>query len=225
MRNLTILIPAKNESESLPIVLNEIKYLECKKKVILKEDDLKTINSIKNMDVEIVLQDNYGYGDALIKGLNVTDTKYFCIFNADGSFKPTDIKELLLKLEKEGLDIVFASRYEDNAGSDDDTLVTYIGNYVFTKLGNIFFKLNISDILYTFLIGKTEKVRQLNLNEKNFNFCVELPIKAKRFGLKILSMPAYERKRIAGQKKVSAFKDGLSILICMINLFFGKKNK
>lgn len=225
MNDLSLVIPAKNESESLPLVLKELDKYNLKRRIILHKDDKTTINAIKENFKEIIFQKNKGYGDALITGITNLDTKYFCIFNADGSFKPTDIKELLLKLEKEGLDIVFASRYEDNAGSDDDTLVTYIGNYVFTKLGNIFFKLNISDILYTFLIGKTEKVRQLNLNEKNFNFCVELPIKAKRFGLKILSMPAYERKRIAGQKKVSAFKDGLSILICMINLFFGKKNK
>ena len=33
------------------------------------------------------------------------------------------------------------------AGSDDDTLITLVGNYFFSALGKILFKLNISDIL------------------------------------------------------------------------------
>jgi hypothetical protein len=33
-------------------------------------------------------------------------------------------------------------------------------------------------------------------------------------------MPSYERKRIAGKKKVNEFKDGFKILIYMIRIFF-----
>ena len=41
------------------------------------------------------------------------------------------------------LDFLFASRYDKpNGGSDDDNLTTLIGNYIFTKLGNIFFTKN-----------------------------------------------------------------------------------
>ena len=39
---------------------------------------------------------------------------------------------------------VFASRYEKDCGSEDDTIITLIGNYIFTKIGNIFFKLKIT---------------------------------------------------------------------------------
>ena len=34
----------------------------------------------------IIYQKNFGYGDALIHGINQCKTEYFCIFNADGSF-------------------------------------------------------------------------------------------------------------------------------------------
>jgi len=47
-----------------------------------------------------------------------------------------------------------------------------------------------------------------------------LPIKAKRTGYKICTSKSFERSRIAGQKKVNAFKDGLKILFSMIKLFF-----
>ena len=120
------------------------------------------------------------------------------------------------------LDFIFASRYQASSGSDDDTIITLVGNYIFTYIGKIFFKLNISDILYTFIIGKTEQANMLNLRQKDFSFCVELPIKAKKMKMKMGSINSYERKRIAGKKKVNAFKDGLLILKYMIKLFFTK---
>ena len=83
--------------------------------------------------------------------------------------------------------------------------------------------LPVTDILYTYVLGNTKKVEELKLNSKDFSFCVELPIKAKKQDLKIISTNSYERKRIGGFKKVNAFKDGLLILIQMIKLFFFKK--
>mgnify|MGYP001295396118 CR=1 FL=1 len=106
-----------------------------------------------------------------------------------------------------------------NSGSDDDTLMTKIGNYIFTKIGNIFFSVYISDILFTFLLGKTDAFKKLKLKSKDFSLCVEMPIKAKRYGMKYIDIPSYERKRIAGKKKVSPFIDGFRILLGMISLF------
>ena len=222
MNDLTLLIPAKNEPESLPSVLEELKNINCEKKVILKEDDVKTINAIKNFDVDIIYQKNYGYGDALITGINNTKTKYFCIFNADGSFNPAEINGFLKLLEINDTDFLFASRYENNSGSEDDTFITFIGNKIFSLIGKIFFKLTITDILYTFVIGKSEKAKILNLQKKDFSFCVELPIKAKKMNFSMISGNSYERKRIAGTKKVSELKDGFLILMHMIVLFFQK---
>jgi hypothetical protein len=47
-----------------------------------------------------------------------------------------------------------------------------------------------------------------------------MPIKAKRLRMNIIDTPSYERKRIAGEKKVSEFKDGLKILSYMLKSFF-----
>ena len=74
-------------------------------------------------------------------------------------------------------------------------------------------------------MGNCYKALSLNLNKKDFGLCVELPIKAKRFGYNIKDSPSYERARFAGKKKVNAFKDGFLILINMIKLFFFTKSK
>ena len=92
MSDITLVIPAKFEKHSLPKVLEELKSYNYKKMVVLQEDDIETIESIKNYDCKILYQKNKGYGDALINGINETKTEYFCIFNADGSFHRMKLK-------------------------------------------------------------------------------------------------------------------------------------
>lgn len=223
MENLTLVIPAKNEKESLPQVLDELNKYNLKIVIVLEENDKETINSLKNFDCEILYQKNKGYGDALIQGIHYVKTKFFCIFNADGSFDPIELKSMYEEISNSQNDLIFASRYEKNCSSDDDTIITYVGNFIFTKIGQIFFNLKITDILYTFVMGNTYKVQKLNLTYKDFSFCVELPIKANKNKLLITTSKANERARIGGKKKVNAFKDGFLILKSMINLFFNKR--
>ena len=220
MSDLTLIIPAKNERESLPKVLDELEIFDFKKNIILESSDELTIEAIKNYSCNIIFQDSQGYGDALRKGIETVETEYFCIFNADGSFNPKELDLMIGKLKNDNYDFIFASRYEKNCGSDDDTLITFIGNHIFTFLGKIFFKLETTDILYTFVMAKTSCAKKLELLANDFSFCVELPIKAKRANFRIGTSKSYERARIAGKKKVNAFKDGFKILFSMINLFF-----
>ena len=219
-KNLTLIIPAKKEQDSLPIVIKELDIFNFPKKVILEKQDIETIESIKNLNCDILFQTNKGYGDALINGIQNTKTKYFCIFNADGSFDPKEISGMLDKVKDDNVDFVFGSRYLKNASSDDDTFITYIGNKIFSFLGKVIFRLPINDILYTFVLGNTEKAKNLNLEQKDFSFCVELPIKAHKSKYKLISTVAHERSRIAGIKKVNAFKDGFLILTQMLKLIF-----
>tara|TARA_Y100000591_G_scaffold309838_1_gene311571 strand:- start:629 stop:1303 length:675 start_codon:yes stop_codon:yes gene_type:complete len=224
MQDLTLVIPAKFESESLPIFLNEISELGCRKLIVLEKNDMTTINSIKNFkEIEILYQKEKGYGAALREGIRETKTNFFCIINADGSMNPVILKDMMKTIKEKNLDFLFASRYEKpRGGSDDDNIITLVGNYFFTKIGNIFFSLNITDILYTFVLGKTLSFNNLNLNSKDFTLCVEFPIKAKKYGYVLGTIPSYERARIGGKKKVNAFKDGILILFKMIKLFFSK---
>ena len=220
MEHLTLIIPAKNEKESLPIVLNELKKYNLKIIIVLEKEDLDTINSIKEYDCEVLYQVNKGYGDALLQGFQNVKTNFFCIFNADGSFNPSELKNMYDHAIKGNVDFIFGSRYMSDALSEDDTIVTFIGNKIFTFIGKIFFSLPISDILYTFVLGNTQKANALQLKEKSFSFCVELPILAKKSKHKLISVPSHERVRIAGKKKVNAFKDGFLILISMIKIYF-----
>ena len=221
MNKLTLLIPAHKEAESLPLFLKELQGYNFDKLVVLQNEDEETIQSISDFnDIKIYKQKNNGYGNALKEGLNQINTEFFCIINADGSMDPKYLDEML-KLCKDR-DFVFASRYLKGGGSDDDDFVTYIGNQCFSFFGNILFRLNLSDILYTYIVGKTNSAKNLKLSYHDFRICVEIPIKVKINQFLYVSTPSKERKRIAGKKKVNALKDGFLILMA-IGAFFLKK--
>ena len=224
MKNLTLVIPAKNEEYSLPKVLNEIKYFKCKKIVVLGKSDFKTIKTLNNFDCRIIKQENSGYGNAIIEGINKTKTKYVCIFNADGSFHPKYLN-LMLKKVLLGYNFVFASRYLKQGGSEDDTLLTLIGNQIFTFLGKLLFKLELSDILFTFILGETKKFKDLKLKSKDFRLCVEIPLRIVKKKYSYVTIPSFERSRLGGKKKVNEFKDGFLILFAMLKFFINLKKK
>jgi glycosyltransferase involved in cell wall biosynthesis len=223
MKNLTLIIPAKNEEYSLPKVLNEINKLECKKYIVLSAFDKKTIHSIKNYKCNIIKQKNDGYGNAIIEGLKKVNTDYVCIFNADGSFDPKYLQKMYKNAKKKSF--VFASRYINGGGSDDDSILTYIGNKIFTFIGIILFKIKISDILFTFIMGETAKFKKLKLKNSDFKICVEIPIKIKLNNFKYISIASFERKRLGGRKKVNEFYDGFLILTELLKNYFFKYGK
>ena len=80
--------------------------------------------------------------------------------------------------------------------------------------------------LYKFLREKHFNVIVLTRNEllstenKDFVFCVELPILASKSKLSISTSKSNERARFGGKKKVNAFLDGLSILKGLFKLYF-----
>ena len=222
MKELTLVIPAKDEAECLPRVLDELKNFDCKKIIIIPETDLNTRNSIKNFDCKIITQKVGGFGIALILGIKEVETNFLCIFNADGSFDPQYLKNMYDELLN-NCDFVFNSRYESSGGSDDDTFLTLVGNRIFTFICNLLFGLNVSDVLFTYVMGKTLAFKSLDLKRKDFRFCIELPVLAKFKKYKFISKPSYERSRLSGRKKVNELKDGFLILLCILKMFIFRK--
>ena len=223
MQNLTLIIPTKKEVESLPIFLKEIENYNCKKLIVLEKEDIETKKILEEFNnINILEQKNNGYGNALIEGINEVQTDFCCIINADGSMDPKYLEEMIKLCENK--DLIFASRYQKpGGGSDDDYFVTIIGNAIFTFLGNFLFKLKISDILYTYILGRTSSFKKLDLKNYDFRICVEIPIKAKILNMEYSCMPSHERERIGGKKKVNAIKDGLLILSEIVKYFYKGK--
>jgi len=199
-----------------------LKIFDCKKLIIIPKTDLNTQNAVKNLDCKIIMQNDDGFGSALIQGIKEVETNFLCIFNADGSMDPKYLKNMINELSN-NCDFVFNSRYENNGGSDDDTFLTYIGNKIITFICNLLFWLGISDVLFTYVMGKTSAFKSLNLKRKDFRFCIELPVLVKFKKYKFISKPSYERSRLMGRKKLNEFKDGFLMLLCIVKMFIFRK--
>ena len=74
-------------------------------------------------------------------------------------------------------------------------------------------RLELTDILFTYILAKTEKLKSLKLECNDYCLCIEIPFKVKLNEFRYSTFPCVERKRFADEKKVKAFSDGFKILI------------
>ena len=125
---------------------------------------------------------------------------------------------MLLKLNRENYDFIFNIRYIFGADSYDDTLLTKIENFFSLKFVICFF-LNTSDVLFNYVMGKTDSFQKLKLKSKDFCFCVEIFLKIKLKKYLYATLPNIERARFKCKKKVNELKDGLLILFFILRSF------
>lgn len=134
-----IILPAYNEEEALPILLDKIKKSgkELKEgyRVIVVDDGSndktkKILEKYKNSyPLEVITHNsNIGLGKALFNGLQraVTDGKEDDIvitLDADNTHPPSLFMEMIEKIQKSECDIVIASRYEN--GGDEIGLSSF----------------------------------------------------------------------------------------------------
>ena len=216
---ISLIIPCKNEVESLGAVLNEVKNNEYVDEIIVvvdSEDD-NSIPIINNFDCELIIQKRKGYGSAIIEGFKKAKNKFGCIYNADYSFDPKYLRDLV-NLSKQN-DFVFGSRYGGKGGSDDDDIITFTGNRIFTFITKYILGIKLSDILFTYVLCNVEKFNKLDLKSIDFKLCIELPTKVKKNNYKYVDLEMYERKRYDGVKKVKVIKDGFLISYEIIKSF------
>ena len=226
-KDFTFVIPAKNEVESINKVLNEIRKIgkDCKILICLNDKFDSTYKVVKKKyKVKFLFINSTGFGKSIRNGLNNSTTKYTCISMADGSSKISDLFKMYSYLKNNNdLSFIIGSRYEKKSKSYDDNIISYVGNYIFTKMLNFFYTTDISDALYSFVAGKTIKFKKLGLKTDDFTLAIEMPLKIINSKLKYSIISTIEKKRIGGEKKVNYFKDGFLILIYFIKYLINKK--
>lgn len=218
MNRISIVIPARNERECLPAVLEELPKDRVREIIVIDGHSTDgTLDLVRDLGYAAVTQEGRGYGMGVISGIKVAKGELLTFMDADGSYDP-DALPRMLDLIDQGNDIVFCSRYLPEAGSDDDTAIRKLGNWMFTFLLRTMFGVRLSDALFFYALGKREVFEALDLEAHDFSLCVEIPVKVHKAGFRYTEIPSKERARIAGVSKVNALWDGLSILAFMVKL-------
>jgi glycosyltransferase involved in cell wall biosynthesis len=168
------------------------------------------------------VQKKKGIRHAYIEGIPLVKTDYIISFSPDGNSVPEAIPNLIKKIE-EGNDMVIASRYLEHAKSHDDDFVTRFGNWLFTKLINVFHGSNYTDALVIYRIYRKSLFYELKLDmEESYNmekwfFTIMgieplLSIRCAKYKKRYTEIPEDEPKRIGGERKLQIFRWGAAYL-------------
>lgn len=218
MHKVSVIIPTLNEVSTIKTVLESIPKERVDEILVVDGHSTDgTAELVKKLGYSLIFQPTKGFGEAFSTGVKAAKGDTLVFVAGDNSQNPADISKLLDKLD-EGYDMVMGSRYLPGAGSDDDTLLHYIGNKFFTFLVNKIHKTNFSDILYFFLAARKKVFESMTINYSGFEYCIELPVKVHKAGFRIIQIPSRERKRSGGKAKVNAFATGFKILKTIFNL-------
>jgi len=127
MSKLTIVIPTRNEVQSLPQVITRlIKALDGSDYQILVVDDgndntPEILGQMANQQVEFyrrpVIERN-GLSGAVIAGIKRANGKYVAVMDGDGQHPSELIRRMLWIVKTRGLDMIMASRYIDGGEAD-----------------------------------------------------------------------------------------------------------
>lgn len=123
--------------------------------------------------------------------------------------------------------MVIASRYLKGAKSFDDDIITGFGNWMFTGIINLLFRVHYTDALVIFRAYRRDLVDRLEINrEAKFLKLAEragiligwepqLSIRCAKRGLRVMEVPGDEPAKIHGKRKMRPFKSG-SVMLAQI---------
>ena len=95
-------------------------------------------------------------------------------------------------------------------------MINYLGVIFLTKLVNILFQSNLTDVASMPKLVEKKFYDKLNFNSNGFDFDFELITKSLRFNAKITQVDVtYSPRSYKEGKKIRAFKDGI---LCMIRI-------
>jgi glycosyltransferase involved in cell wall biosynthesis len=212
---LSVIIPTKNEAACIADVIQELEGVAAISEIIVVDGHSidETVNIVRSMGYRVVVQPGAGYGDAVQEGVRHAVGDAIAFIDADGSYDPRELPDLLRLVAEQGHDVAFASRYAPGAGSDDDTWLRLVGNKLFTWLLRFFHGVQISDALFLYMVARRSVFQRTSVTSPGFEYCIEFPIKVHHAGLRYTEIPSRERPRIGGESKVRAFYHGWKIFV------------
>ncbi|VVB77122.1 Glycosyltransferase AglJ [uncultured archaeon] len=219
---VSIVIPALNEERNMGPVLSGVKRqmsgYNYELIVVDGHSRDRTADVARRMGAK-VMYDELGKGSALIRGLGAAKGEILVSMDADLSNEPRELK-LLIDAIDIGYDLCTGSRFLMGGGSEDISSLRVFGNKFFVFMVNSLFSANYTDLCYGYRSFRKSAFAKLDLEEVGFGIETEINIKAVKKGLKIIEIPSTEKKRAAGEGKLTTFGDGFVILKTIIrNLF------
>lgn len=205
-KNITIVIPAKNEAGNISEII-----LGCHKVsgTIIVVDGNSTDGTDKiaeELGAKVIKDNGRGKGDGIRCSIPHIENEVAVFIDADGSHDPADIPRLIQPILDGGADHVSGSRLiggssELHGGFDEFFRLT--GSAFITACINWRFKVRLSESQNGFRAIKTDVLRRLDLRENITTIEQEMIIKTLKKGFRMGEVPTHEYVRKSGTSSIS----------------------
>lgn len=205
-----VVIPARNEEASLPLVLKAMPNLVRRVVVCNNGSTDSTAMVAKEGGAVVVDQAIPGYGLACLTAIDyirqqLPHPDVLVFMDADNSDYPAQMDRHLAKIG-EGADLVIGSRKLGKAEAGSMTFPQRFGNWFASKLLRILYGAKFTD-LGPFRAITWKAYESLNMVDTNFGWTVEMQIKAIQHQLAYCEVPVDYKRRI-GVSKISGTLKG-----------------
>jgi len=209
---LSIILPCRNEEQSLDSCLKSIKETIKKYKInaeIIVSDSStdKSPKIAEKHNIILVKHNKDGYGNAYLEAFKHTKGKYIFMADCDGTYDFGEIPHFINYLKK-GYDFAIGDRFKGEMENGSMPFShKYIGNPILSSILRLFFNAKIHDTHCGMRAISKEALSKLNLQTTGMEFASEMIIQAIKNKLKIKQIPInyYKRK---GKSKLKPFIDG-----------------
>ncbi len=209
---IDVIIPAYNEEESIAKVIRDIPMDWVREVIVCNNNSSdNTAEVAESAGATVVFQPIPGYGSACLKGMEHVaakqDTPDILVYlDGDYSDHPEELPMLIQPIMEEEIDLVIGSRAMGHLEKGAMMPQQVFGNWLATNLIRLFYKYEFTD-LGPFRAIRYDRLMEIEMEDPDFGWTVEMQVKAAKFKLKCKEIPVSYRKRI-GVSKVSGTVKG-----------------
>ncbi len=201
MKELVVLLPTLNEEKGVARVIRQVPVTKLKKlgfktKILVVDGHSKdkTREVAEKLGAKVILQKGKGKGMAFrtaLHELKKNPPDALVMLDADNTYDPKEMPQLLLPIVIEEADVVMGAR---------EIKTHKTGNKILTAAAKMAFKHNIKDLCTGYWAFNEEAIRKIQVDAKGFDLESDLFAKANKEGLRIKGVPVSYRKRVGESK-------------------------
>lgn len=214
--DISVVIPAKNEGQSLVALLPKIKQQLPGAEIVVVNDGSSdnTLDVCRENRVIVVTHPySMGNGAAIKSGARVATREILVTMDADGQHPAEEISRLLEKLNQ-GYDMVVGAR---DRGSQAN-IGRFTANYFYNRLASWIVGHRIADLTSGFRAVRMRKFKKfLYLLPNGFSYPTTITMSFFRAGYAVTYVPIRSPRR-EGKSHISPIKDGVRFLLIIFRI-------
>jgi dolichol-phosphate mannosyltransferase len=220
--DLTVIIPAWNERENIqalvPAVQEIVGGLGLRTQIVVVDGGSRdgTAEAATQLGARAVLQQERGYGGALLAGFASATAPYVLTMDADLSHPPTFIADLWA--HREQAELIIASRYVPG-GKATVSPSRRVLSVILNALFRIVLRVPARDLSSGFRLYRREALQQLHLRSRDFDVLEEILVLVYRHGWRILEVPFHYMPRQSGSSHAKLIRFGWAYIKTLVRMW------